>query len=64
MLITYTLVHLDKSALSYAAVFDLKTATHLVGKQYSWLGSIIYLMQLIVQPLSAYALVKLRIAKW
>ncbi|WWC87433.1 uncharacterized protein L201_002322 [Kwoniella dendrophila CBS 6074] len=64
MFIVYTLVHLDKSALSYAVVFDLKKDTHLVGKQYSWLGSIIYLMQLIVQPLSAWALVKLPIAYW
>ncbi|WVQ62895.1 hypothetical protein V866_005884 [Kwoniella sp. B9012] len=64
MFIVYTLVHLDKSALSYAAVFDLKTEAHLVGKQYSWLGSVIYLMQLVVQPISAYALVKLPIAWW
>ncbi|WWD16913.1 hypothetical protein CI109_101345 [Kwoniella shandongensis] len=64
MLLTYTLVHLDKSSLSYAAVFDLKKETHLHGTEYSWLGSIVYLVQLIVQPLSAYALVKLPIGLW
>lgn len=64
MMITYTLVHLDKNALSYGAVFDLQTATHLVGSQYSWLSSIIYLAQLVVQPISSFALVKLPLAKW
>ncbi|WWC60049.1 uncharacterized protein I303_102612 [Kwoniella dejecticola CBS 10117] len=64
MFIVYTLVHLDKSALSYAAVFDLKKEAHLVGKQYSWLGSIVYLVQLVVQPLSAYALVKFPMSWW
>jgi hypothetical protein len=64
MMITYTLVHLDKNALSYGAVFDLQTATHLVGSQYSWLSSIIYLAQLVVQPISSFALVKLPLGKW
>lgn len=64
MLIIYMLSHLDKNALSYGAVFDLKTDFHLKGDQYSWLGSIIYLVQLVVQPFSAYALVKLPIAKF
>lgn len=35
-----------------------------MGKQYAWLGSIVYLVQLVVQPLSAVALVKLPLAKW
>ncbi|WRT65301.1 uncharacterized protein IL334_002244 [Kwoniella shivajii] len=64
MFITYTLVHLDKSALSYGVVFNLKKDANLVGQEYAWLGSGVYAMQLIVQPLSAFALVKLPIAWW
>ncbi|WWC95843.1 hypothetical protein V866_002710 [Kwoniella sp. B9012] len=64
MFFTYTLVHLDKNALSYGAVFDLQKETHLVGSQYSWLSSSLYLVQLIIQPLAALALVRLPLAKW
>jgi hypothetical protein len=64
MMITYTLVHLDKNALSYGAVFGLQKATGLVGTQYAWLTSIIYLSQLVVQPLSSFALVRFPLAKW
>ena len=41
--ITYAIQSIDKTTLSYAAVFDLRTDTHLVGTQYSWLGSLFYL---------------------
>jgi len=41
--ITYMLQSIDKTTLGYAAVFDLKEDTHLVGKEYSWLGSVFYL---------------------
>ncbi|WRT68790.1 uncharacterized protein IL334_005770 [Kwoniella shivajii] len=58
MFFTYTLVHLDKNALSYGAVFDLQKETHLVGAQYSWLSSSLYLVQLVFQPLAALALVR------
>ncbi|WWC60667.1 uncharacterized protein I303_103242 [Kwoniella dejecticola CBS 10117] len=64
MFFTYTLVHLDKNALSYGAVFDLQKETHLVGNQYSWLSSLLYLVQLVIQPLAALALVRLPLAKW
>jgi len=36
----------------------------LVGTQYSWLSSIVYLAQLIWQPISSFLLVKLPIAKY
>ncbi|ORY28041.1 major facilitator superfamily domain-containing protein [Naematelia encephala] len=64
MIIIYTLSHLDKNALGYGAVFGLQKDYHMHGSQYSWLGSIIYLVQLVVQPLSAWALVRLPIAKF
>jgi MFS family permease len=55
---------LDKSSVSYAAVFDLREATHLVGTQYSWLTSVVYVAQLCFQPLSSYALIVLPVKYW
>jgi len=60
----YFLQQLDKSSLSYTSVFDIAGETHLVGSQYSWLGSIVYVSQLIWQPVSSYLLVRLPVAKW
>lgn len=54
----YFFQQLDKSALSYVSIFGLVEDTHLVGQQYSWLGSILYLAQLVMQPLAAVLLVK------
>ncbi|GME29145.1 hypothetical protein GTA08_BOTSDO06040 [Neofusicoccum parvum] len=41
--LTYMLQSIDKTTLSYAAVFDLREDTHLKGTEYSWLGSLFYL---------------------
>ncbi|TCD62052.1 hypothetical protein EIP91_007528 [Steccherinum ochraceum] len=60
----YFLQQLDKSSLSYASVFDIAGETHLVGSQYSWLGSIVYVAQLVWQPVSSYLLVRLPVAKY
>ncbi|KAI9664070.1 MAG: hypothetical protein M1821_007561 [Bathelium mastoideum] len=60
----YFLQSLDKTALSYAAVFGIIKDAHLVGDQYSWLGAIVYLAQLVMQPAVAYFLVKLPIGKF
>lgn len=54
----YFFQQLDKSSLSYVSIFGLVEDTHLVGQQYSWLGSILYLAQLVMQPLAAVLLVK------
>jgi hypothetical protein len=55
---------LDKSSVSYAAVFDLQKETHLVGSEYSWLSSVVYLAQLVCQPLSSYALIVFPVKYW
>jgi MFS transporter, ACS family, allantoate permease len=34
---------LDKTTLGTAAVFNLRQETHLIGNQYSWLGSLFFL---------------------
>lgn len=64
VLLVYFLQQLDKSSLSYTSVFGIVSATHLVGTQYSWLSSIVYVAQLIWQPVSSYLIVKLPIAKY
>ncbi|RDW90915.1 hypothetical protein BP5796_02080 [Coleophoma crateriformis] len=38
----YFFYYVDKTTLSYAAIFGLKTDLHLVGTQYSWLSSLFY----------------------
>ncbi|GFZ48398.1 hypothetical protein JCM24511_06146 [Saitozyma sp. JCM 24511] len=64
MCLVYWIQQLDKSSVSYAAVFDLQTATHLIGSQYSWLSSIGYIAQLVAQPLSSYALIVFPVKYW
>ncbi|KAL2819039.1 major facilitator superfamily domain-containing protein [Aspergillus cavernicola] len=60
----YFLQQLDKSTLSYGSVFGLIEDADLKGQEYSWLGSSIYLVQLVAQPAVAYILVKVRLAKF
>ncbi|EXF84430.1 major facilitator superfamily transporter [Colletotrichum fioriniae PJ7] len=55
----YFFQQMDKSSLSYVSIFGIKEDAHLVGKQYSWLGSILYIAQLVMQPVAAWILVKL-----
>ncbi|KAK2762577.1 hypothetical protein FQN54_000750 [Arachnomyces sp. PD_36] len=54
----YFFQQLDKSSLSYVSIFGLTEDANLEGSQYSWLGSILYLAQLVMQPLAAFLLVK------
>lgn len=64
LLLVYFLQQLDKSSLSYTSVFGIVSEANLVGKQYSWLSSVVYLAQLVFQPLSSYAIVRLPVGKW
>lgn len=64
MLIVYFLHALDKATLSYASIFGLIDDTGLKGDEFSWLGSIVFLAQLIFQLPVALALVKLPISKF
>lgn len=64
MLTVYFLQGLDKTTLAYASVFGLTEDTGFVGDQYSWLGSIVYLAQLVMQLPLAWLLVRLPIAKF
>ncbi|KAH9943992.1 major facilitator superfamily domain-containing protein [Epithele typhae] len=42
LFVTYTFTFMDKTILSSAAVLGLRTSTHLVGQQYSWVSSAFY----------------------
>lgn len=64
LLSIYSLQSLDKTSLTYASVFGLITETHLHGQQYSWLGSIVYFAQLVMQPLVSFMLVKIPIGRF
>ncbi|EXJ95519.1 hypothetical protein A1O1_00641 [Capronia coronata CBS 617.96] len=58
------LVSVDKTTLSYAAVFDLREDTHLHGSQYSWLGAIFYVGYFAWEYPTNLLLQKLPIAKY
>lgn len=66
LLSVYFLQSLDKTTLSYASVFGLIADAKLDpnSQQYSWLGSIVYIAQLVMQPLVAFFLVKFPTGKF
>ena len=64
LLTVYCLQSLDKTSLAYASVFGLIEHAHLVGEEYSWTSAIVYVAQLVWQPVVAYSLVKLPIGKF
>ncbi|TXT04298.1 hypothetical protein VHUM_04185 [Vanrija humicola] len=64
MCLVYFLQQLDKQSLNYAAVFDLQKETNLHGTQFSWLTSIVYILQLVTQPLSSYSLIAFPVKYW
>lgn len=59
----YFFQQLDKSSLSYVSIFGIVQDAKLHGKQYFWLGSILYVAQLVMQPIAALLLVKLPTGK-
>ncbi|OJD40372.1 allantoate permease [Diplodia corticola] len=54
----------DKVVISNAAIYGMKTDTHLVGDQYSWIGSIFYFGYLIFEYPSAFLIQRLPVAKF
>lgn len=54
----YFFQQLDKSSLSYVSIFGIIEDAKLEASEYSWLSSILYIAQLIFQPLAAWLLVK------
>ncbi|KAF2704112.1 MFS general substrate transporter [Pleomassaria siparia CBS 279.74] len=62
--ITYMLQSIDKTTLSYAAVFDLRAEVGLKGTQYSWLGSLFYLGYLFWEYPTSLLLQRFPVAKF
>ncbi|KAF8333911.1 allantoate permease [Amanita rubescens] len=59
MFAIYFLQYMDKQTLSFSSVFGIRRDAHLIGDEYSWLGSILFIAEILCQPLSAYLLVRL-----
>ncbi|KAJ4342703.1 hypothetical protein N0V87_000912 [Didymella glomerata] len=55
---------IDKTTLSYAAVFNLREETRLVGTEYSWLGSLFYLGYLFWEYPTSLTLQRFPVAKF
>ncbi|KAB2574374.1 Allantoate permease [Lasiodiplodia theobromae] len=64
LFLTATLGAVDKVSLSTAAIYGLRTDTHLVGQQYSWLGSILSLGALAGMFPASYLIHRLPSAKF
>ncbi|KEQ64089.1 allantoate permease [Aureobasidium melanogenum CBS 110374] len=62
--ITYALQSIDKTTLSYAAVFGLADETHLSGSEYPWLGAIFYLGYMFWEWPTSYLLQRYPLAKF
>ncbi|KAL9619260.1 MAG: hypothetical protein Q9160_006112 [Pyrenula sp. 1 TL-2023] len=64
MIITYFLQALDKGTLSFTSIMNLPQDTHLVGQQYSWLTTCIYIAVLIVEYPTNWIIQRVPIAKY
>jgi hypothetical protein len=58
------ILDLDKQSLSYASVFGMIEELHLHGTQYSWLGSIFYVGQLVAEFPAMYLMSRLPLARF
>ncbi|KAI1336698.1 MFS transporter [Xylariaceae sp. FL0016] len=64
MIVTYFLQSVDKGALGFASIMGFQEDTGLVGQQYSWLTTIIYLTILVVEYPENWIIQRVPIAKW
>jgi ACS family allantoate permease-like MFS transporter len=60
---TVILAAVDKVITSNAAIYGMTADTHLVGQQYSWVGSIFYFGYLVAEFPAAYLVQRLPVAK-
>ncbi|KAK5190992.1 hypothetical protein LTR99_000065 [Exophiala xenobiotica] len=63
LFVTQTLCAIDKILISNAALYGMKTDTHLTGKEYSWVGSIFFFGYLIAEFPSNALIQKLPVGK-
>ncbi|GAB7354319.1 hypothetical protein MBLNU459_g4835t1 [Dothideomycetes sp. NU459] len=64
MLVTYFCQSLDKGTLGFSSIMGIKKNAHLVGQDYSWLGTILYMGILAGEYPTNFLLQKLPIAKY
>jgi len=64
MIITYFIQALDKGTLSFAAIMGIRTDNNLVGQQYQWLTTCIYIAVLIVEYPTNWIIQRVPIAKY
>jgi MFS family permease len=63
IMVTVVLAAIDKVIISNAAIYGMKTDTHLTGDQYSWVGSIFYFGYLAFEYPAALLIQRLPVAK-
>ncbi|PCG97561.1 Major facilitator superfamily domain, general substrate transporter [Penicillium occitanis (nom. inval.)] len=64
MVATYFLQAIDKGTLSFTSIMNIRQDTHLVGQQYSWLTTCIYIAVLIVEYPTNWVIQRVPIAKY
>ncbi|KAH6703999.1 major facilitator superfamily domain-containing protein [Leptodontidium sp. MPI-SDFR-AT-0119] len=64
MIFTYFLQALDKGTLSFASIMGIRKDTHLVGQEFSWLTTCIYIAILIVEYPTNWLIQRLPIGKY
>jgi len=62
--VCYAFFYIDKTTLSYAAIFGIRTDLHLVGTQYNWLSSAFYFGFLIWAVPTNFLLQRLPVGKY
>ncbi|RAL15950.1 MFS general substrate transporter [Aspergillus homomorphus CBS 101889] len=62
--VCYAFYYIDKTTLSYAAIFGIKEDLELSGKQYSWLSSVFYFGFLVWAVPTNFLLQKFPVAKY
>jgi hypothetical protein len=64
MLGTYFCQSLDKGTLGFSSIMGIRKEAHLVGQDYSWLGTILYMGVLVGEYPTNLLLQKLPVAKY
>ncbi|KAH8549823.1 major facilitator superfamily domain-containing protein [Umbelopsis sp. PMI_123] len=64
MCVTYFLQSLDKATLSFSAIMGIQADTGLVGQEYAWLSTCIYIGILVVEYPMNYIIQRAPIGKW
>ncbi|KAB8214636.1 major facilitator superfamily domain-containing protein [Aspergillus novoparasiticus] len=64
VIIIYTIMLMDKNALSFAAIMGIRDDANLTGSQYSWLGSLVYFGYLFGEIPAAFLMQRLPLRQY